>query len=777
MAGFGGESEDGADGNDEDDEEETIDDSTIQTNIMTDHTHVEISESAMAHMNIHSSAEVATPDTDGTNDVVMAVEQEPVRSPVAETLPFFVDTVGDSKLTGNFKANGKQPLRRAPSPSPSESSEEVVFHGRNKPAVSSKPVKPPKYSTPSAPQLQIQTPHVTDSLLAALDAPSSFPNDAPPSPPGSWTANPPKPGSQQMSQEEWTPAPSHPYWKKERPHLDRDPSSSGIKMREELPVRGSKAVRSEPAAADGQKDAEETIASLQADWKQTVKSKRRARDADPSLDGSFKDDVDLKASSSRRRKRGRKKSNRQLKEACISDEEDDEEDDAADRDYMANLMAQLDAEDPSGNIKAVLASGNVLTPGEAVSGPSMVVDGRAYGEDEVLKQGGSDEWEDEDDSSESSLIGQDLSELSGNGEGPNASDLESSELEDELEYTEREQWEDEEDIRQRRIERMSDEQYARLLAKQLELGIDAEDLILEDGEYESEDPEAFGDLGEARAGLQDITNSSFGRVTKKPGMHKRRGQGGFSFPDASALADTVEQYGESGFDIMDFERPSLRNTKKGRKGKLPAELDGLSDDELKDNLTSQWEKDRTTKRLKKAEREELRAQGLLGASGRNGKADLSQKYLQGMTTAQVHDELRIFLQNDGQQARPFPPMDKTDRKALHQVADALDLKSKSVGSGKNRYPVLYKTSFTLEYDEYTFNKIISASTRGFYKNSSFKGKKAAAAKRQAKGRSRPGAGGGFDKAAVSVRHGEVVGAGAKEIGKESFGHKLMERMG
>ena len=30
---------------------------------------------------------------------------------------------------------------------------------------------------------------------------------------------------------------------------------------------------------------------------------------------------------------------------------------------------------------------------------------------------------------------------------------------------------------------------------------------------------------------------------------------------------------------------------------------------------------------------------------------------------------------------------------------------------------------------------------------------------------------------TGLRDGEIVGAGAKEIGRENFGHKLMEKMG
>jgi predicted RNA-binding protein Jag len=457
----------------------------------------------------------------------------------------------------------------------------------------------------------------------------------------------------------------------------------------------------------------------------------------------------------RRTKGQRKMDNRQLRDVITSDDDDDEAAEAAYNDYMENLRAQMDAE-------AKIEETGSLADAAPKAGPST---------SGMPTHGQSDEWEDdESDDSDDEPIGQDLYD--------SESDMDSSELEDELEYREQEQYVDEEDLRQRRIDAMTDEKIARLFAKQHELGIDGDELVIDDGfDGTGDDDEGIGDLIAARIGLRDITNSSTStRSRNKHGMRaSRRKNGDFSYPDASALADAVEQYGENGFDIMDYDRPSLRPVKKGRKGKLLAELaDGISDDDLKEELNNAWANDREKKRLRKLEREELRAQGLLGGSGKKGKADLSQKYLEGMTMEQVHEELRAFLQNDDVSTRPFPPMDKRDRKALHEIANMLNLKSKSVGTGNNRFPVLYKTSRTMDYGEGYFNRIISASSRRFLKNA---GAKKGKGKGAAKMTPRAGKGGGFNKAAVSIRDGEVVGSGAAEIGSESFGHKMMEKMG
>lgn len=658
--------------------------------------------------------------------------------------------------------------KAANSPVPSESSdEEVVFLGRN---------AKPKSVQPPAPE----QPHVTDALLEALEAPlrqpspspsptrqASAPVDPKPSytPQASssssaargWAARSSKWAAQEIPADSWTPAPAYPYWKKGKPRPDLDPSPVERLQIENTAPRQSKVMFAEPA--ESERAAEETIASLQEDWRQVL------RDKNPVTTSAESDSIGSKAKSpGRRGKRGRRKDNRFLRAVLVSDDEDETE--AAYDDYMANLAAQLD--------------GPPMSENGPEAGPSLVVNGKAVKEDEVLNEDSQmsvdDKNGDDDDDSDASYdgpIGQDLSDLS-DDQALNASDLDSSDLEDEIIYTEQEQWEDEEDLRQRRMDRMTDEQIARLFAKQSELGIDGDELLIDDGAFE-ENVEGVGDLNEARAGLTAITNSAFGRSVNKHGMRRRK-DNGVSFPDASALADTVEQYGENGFDIMDLDRPSLRSTKKGRKGKLPPELEALSDDELKESMKETWDNDRTKKAQRKAERELLRAEGLLGV--KNGKkVDLGQKYDQGMTMKQIIYEIRTFLQNDEMESRAFPPMDKRDRKALHELANVLNLKSKSIGTGHSRFPILYKTSQTPEYiDDDMFARLISkGGKRGFLKNA--KAPKGGPGKKGAAGGKVRAFGGGASMAAASLRHGEIVGAGAAEIGKENFGHKLMEKMG
>lgn len=89
---------------------------------------------------------------------------------------------------------------------------------------------------------------------------------------------------------------------------------------------------------------------------------------------------------------------------------------------------------------------------------------------------------------------------------------------------------------------------------------------------------------------------------------------------------------------MDFERPSLQKKPKGRKGKLVIDN---SDSELEASMQKAWDNDRVKKKERKQEREELRAQGLLGS--KNGKVDMKAKYKEGMAIHEVKEAMKAFL--------------------------------------------------------------------------------------------------------------------------------------
>jgi hypothetical protein len=183
----------------------------------------------------------------------------------------------------------------------------------------------------------------------------------------------------------------------------------------------------------------------------------------------------------------------------------------------------------------------------------------------------------------------------------------------------------EEDLVQRKISRMSDEKIARLLAKQEKLGMgSAEIMLFDDDAIEDED-----EIQLSKHTFSPVMLPS--RKTQAKGRSGKRSRG--EFPAAGLLADAYD-----GFDVMNFDRPSLRKKPKGRKGKLVFDL---SDSELEASMQMAWDNDRIKKKERKQEREELRAQGLLGS--KNGKPDLKQKYREGMGIDAVKEEIKSFL--------------------------------------------------------------------------------------------------------------------------------------
>jgi hypothetical protein len=119
----------------------------------------------------------------------------------------------------------------------------------------------------------------------------------------------------------------------------------------------------------------------------------------------------------------------------------------------------------------------------------------------------------------------------------------------------------------------------------------------------------------------------------------------------------------------------------------------------------------------------------------------------------------------------LPPMDKADRKIVHEIANAFNLKSKSAGNGKNRFPVLYRTSRTSAYVERTFAAVEAKLTRRFLPRIDVGGQKSSTAKRTGRGA------GGLSTAAVSYRDGDIVGGSAPELGAENRGRAMLEKMG
>lgn len=309
----------------------------------------------------------------------------------------------------------------------------------------------------------------------------------------------------------------------------------------------------------------------------------------------------------------------------ISDIEDLEDLSTSDE-VLGNIKAVISKrERPSGLQYLVVCEGYTVDdarwiPHTSLESESAVGQIRLYEAEELLQSHYS-----ADDSDTS---------LRSDGERPQESDTD-----DELEALS-----DEEDLLQRRNERLTDEKIARLLAKQEELGMGSNEVMLFDDDF-----------------INDITNGDHTKAEnvsstrKKLGSvhhQKKRGKRsmGGAFQQASALANLLDQDHYSGFDIMDHDRPSLKIRPMGRQGAQPFDV---SDTDLELSLSSAWHKDRLKKQAKKHEREELRAQGLLGKKNRK-KPDLQAKYLEGMTMDQIKDEIKGFISSTNERyLRPF----------------------------------------------------------------------------------------------------------------------------
>ena len=188
--------------------------------------------------------------------------------------------------------------------------------------------------------------------------------------------------------------------------------------------------------------------------------------------------------------------------------------------------------------------------------------------------------------------------------------------------------EDEKDLEERRKASMTDEQIARLLSKQEELGLGSDDLMLYDGGDVGTDSQEELQLDGLWERAVTHRGASRSKKTKRSRSH---------LPSATAFADVLDLDPYNGFDVLDQQRPSLRKRPKGRRGKLSLEL---SDSELEHSIHTAWEKDRIKKKMRKQAREEFRAQGL---SGKINKTDLKAKYPAGISIIEVKNEIREFL--------------------------------------------------------------------------------------------------------------------------------------
>ncbi|PYI21148.1 hypothetical protein BO99DRAFT_86312 [Aspergillus violaceofuscus CBS 115571] len=236
------------------------------------------------------------------------------------------------------------------------------------------------------------------------------------------------------------------------------------------------------------------------------------------------------------------------------------------------------------------------------------------------------------------------------------------------------------------------------------------------------------------------------------------------FASANAFADALDLDPYYGFDIMDFNRPSLKKKPKGNGRGFNAYL---PDSDLEAELLSAWQTDRAKKRSRKQQREQLRSEGLLGRQ--TAEPDLRVKYAKGMDTTELKMEIRLFLLST-KHSLVLPPMAKQQRKLVHELANMLCLTSQSRGKGANRFPIMNKTSRTPGFTQQTIPQLERILSKGKYVQRGSKSWDHKATK-PAKGRR------GRPDASATYMDGEVVGASAPEIGAGNRGRAMLEKMG
>ena len=191
---------------------------------------------------------------------------------------------------------------------------------------------------------------------------------------------------------------------------------------------------------------------------------------------------------------------------------------------------------------------------------------------------------------------------------------------------EEERLKDNEDLLQRRRNRMTDEKIAKILAKQEELGMGSNDVLLFDGDGDDEDED---EGAPKRKGYESLTRSG----------KRYKAESGPSSLQREGVIDDVLGH-NNGFDPTDREGPRRRRRGKGRTAPLPFQL---SDTELEATLRRAWESDRAKKMARKREREELRAQGLIGNKKGKSRGKQDAPPSENLDVEGIKSQIRTFV--------------------------------------------------------------------------------------------------------------------------------------
>ncbi|KAF9140508.1 squalene synthetase-like protein [Linnemannia schmuckeri] len=161
-------------------------------------------------------------------------------------------------------------------------------------------------------------------------------------------------------------------------------------------------------------------------------------------------------------------------------------------------------------------------------------------------------------------------------------------------------------------------------------------------------------------------------------------------------------------------------------------------------------------------------------------------HLEALTS--INDHIKEFVNNRSKVSLELPPLAKTLRRRVHLLCEQYNLRSQSVGSGKNRFPVLLRTEKTkMPQTPIDLRKFMNAgfgprvqaefdNQRDRFNNS----RRGAGGHNRRDGKRGGGPGNDTNKdprdSARAVT-GSVVGSAASEISKENVGHRMLAKMG
>ncbi|GAA5906276.1 uncharacterized protein JCM6883_005502 [Sporobolomyces salmoneus] len=305
-----------------------------------------------------------------------------------------------------------------------------------------------------------------------------------------------------------------------------------------------------------------------------------------------------------------------------------------------------------------------------------------------------------------------------------------------------------------------------------------------------------------------LSTAAGGKAARRTNRHKRNqlfkaiSEGNFEdveFDYDLDEAEAIERMIADEEDEMMYGTPSS-SKRKNNKNKKSRNFSGA----FSEDLASQWDLDRQKKAVKKAERAALRASAVEADSrdapkyGKKSRGKTSSRITSTLDSrndaSTMNSLIRQFILYDLTiPSLDLPPMSKKSRIAVHLLAELYGLKSRSMGSGKHRFPVLERTRRTtvvgvserrvraivgtadgeneLDDDGYAYGggyggrggKMKSGKVGGLWKAlEGATGKKA--------GR---GGGGGTRK----NNEGAVVGQGADKLGSDNVGFALLKKMG